>query len=112
MRREHITFAEFKDNFIDHPDGYFSVYSAFAERHDDGSPLRRIDLDMICEWRLSDAKVKLLSVEFSTEDEFDQIVEYLTLTADMLRAAIVKRIEELDFADVMDADSEDDSEED
>jgi hypothetical protein len=110
VRREHITFEEFKEHFIDHPDGYFSVYSAFAERHDDGSPLRRVELDMICEWRMSDAKVRFLSVEFSTEDEFDQIVEYLKLTAKMLHDAIVKRVDEMDFADVMDADSEDDSE--
>jgi hypothetical protein len=102
MRRDETDFATFKANFIDNPDGYFPVHSCFAE-DDDGEPLRVFKIDMICEWRLSDGKLKFLAVPFETEEQFDAIMRYLRLTTYMLREKIHDRLEQLKFADTHEA---------
>lgn len=97
MRRDTISFEDFKKHFIDQPDGYFSVYAGFEE-DDESENLRILNLDMICEWRLTDGKVKFVSVPFETEEQFNRIIAYLKVTAAMLNEAILKRVGELDYA--------------
>lgn len=94
MKRDRIDFETFKTNFIEKPDGYFSVYSCLDEDYE-GDKLRVFKLDMICEWRMDDGKVKFVEVPFDTEDQFNQIVAYLRVTAGMLNTAIVERLDEL-----------------
>lgn len=96
-----ITFNEFKKHFIDHPDGFFSVYSSFDE-DDEGNFLKVINLVFICEWRMADKPPMFYSVLFDTEDEFNQIVEYLKVTADLLNKSILSHIEDMRFEDVKD----------
>lgn len=98
MKRDRIDFETFRTNFIGQPDGFFSVHSAFQEDRE-GDSLRVLLLDMICEWRLSDGTVKFVEVPFDTEEQFNELVAYLKLTAGMLNAAILKRIGELNYAD-------------
>lgn len=105
MSRMHYTFEEFKEVYIAQPDGYFSVYSSFDE-NDDGENLRVVKLDMICEWRLPDGKVRFIEVEFSTKEQLDEIVSYLKLTADMLNKAILERIDRLDFSSTKESEDE------
>ena len=70
MERQEIDFATFKENFIQKPDGYFPVYSFL----NDGEYLKVVKMDMICEWRLTDGKVKFIEVPFETEEQFNEIV--------------------------------------
>lgn len=98
MRRDRIDFDTFKTNFIDQPDGYFSVYSVFNEDYESDN-IRVLLLDMICEWRMDDGKVKFVEVPFDTEEQFNALVAYLRVTADLLNKAIVERIDELKYAD-------------
>ncbi len=97
MKRERIDFATFKEYYINHPNGYFPVYSSFDEDYE-GDALRLMDMDMICEWRLDDGKVRFIEVPFDTEEEFKELVGYLHVTASLLNKAIVERIGELDYA--------------
>lgn len=99
MFRKQFTFAEFKDQFIDHPDGYMPVYSSFKEDHY-SNKLPVLEIDMICEWRLTDNKVLFVRVGFESEEEFDQIIEYLRHTAYLLNKAILKNINRLNFVDI------------
>lgn len=98
MKRERISFEDFKKHFIDQPDGYFAVYSSFKEDYH-GENLRVLQLDMICEWRLDDGKVKFVEVPFDTENEFIMLRQYLVLTAGMLNKAILGRLEELSYSE-------------
>ncbi len=98
MRRDRIDFDTFKTNFIDQPDGYFSVCASFNEDYH-GECLRALQLDMICEWRMTDGKVKFVEVPFDTEEQFNALVAYLRVTADLLNKAIVGGIDELKYAD-------------
>lgn len=110
-RHQEISFEEFKENFIKQPDGFFPVYSAFEES-DNGELLRILNLDMICEWRLTDGKVKFLSVPFETEEQFNEIVAYLKVTAELLNKAILKRVDELSYAETVEEPSEDEDDDD
>ncbi len=96
MKRDRISFEDFKKNFIAHPDGYFPVYSCFNEDYH-GEELRVLLLDMICEWRLTDGKVKFVEVPFETKEQLDELIAYLHLTAGLLHAAIIGRIVDLTF---------------
>jgi hypothetical protein len=98
MKRDRIDFATFKANFIDHPDGYFSVYSNLEEDYE-GNRVRLLLLDMICEWRLDDGCIKFVEVPFDTEEEFKQLIAYLRVTAGLLNAAILERIGELSYTE-------------
>ncbi len=97
-RHQEISFEDFEENFIKQPDGYFPVYSCFDE-DDDGENIRVVKLDMICEWRLSDEKVKFLAVPFETEEQFDKIIVYLKVTAELLNKAILSKIDQMKFAE-------------
>jgi hypothetical protein len=88
MRRDEIDFDTFKKNFIDQPDGYFPVYAAFKE-NDDGDLEKVVQIDMICEWRLTDGKVQFFEVPFETEEQFNQIMGYLGVAADLLNKAVL-----------------------
>jgi len=97
MSRKHYTFAEFKKFIVPYADGgYYPVYSALAE-DDNSNKLRTIQLDMICEWRLPDGKVIFAEVDFETEDELNQILDYLRLSAEFLNKDILKRINKISF---------------
>lgn len=96
-----IEFNEFKEHFIDHPNGYFSVHSSLEE-DEEGNSLKVVNLVFICEWRMDDKPPMFYSVLFDTEDEFNQIVEYLKVTTDLLNKSILKNIESMRFADVKD----------
>lgn len=107
MRREQIDFETFKENFINQPDGFFPVCSEFEESNN-GELLRILNLDMICEWRLPDGKIKFLAVPFETEEQFDEITAYLKVAAELLNAAILERIDELKYAETVEEPAEDD----
>lgn len=96
MKRDRLSFVDFKANFIDQPDGWFAVYTSFKEDYHGGN-LRVLELDMICEWRLSDGKIKFLEVPFDTEEEFNALVIYLRVTTDLLNKAILENIGELSY---------------
>lgn len=97
--RKTIEFDEFKKHFIDHPDGFFSVYSALDQDEDENF-LKIVNLDFICEWRMCDKPPMFYSVVFNTEDEFNQIVAYLKITTDLLNKSILNSIDEMKFSDV------------
>jgi len=99
VKRENVDFETFKKNYISQPHGYFSVYSAFEE-DDDGDFLRILNLDMICEWRLTDGKVRFLAIPFESEEQFIELVEYLKVTAKLLNDEILKRIDELKYSEI------------
>lgn len=94
MNRTHLSFADFKRNWIDQPWGYYPVWVAIAE-DGDGDPIRGVVLDLICEWRLSDGKVCFIEVEFQTEEELRQIKEWVAAGASALRDATNDRIKKL-----------------
>ncbi len=101
MKRDRIDFEMFKANFIVRPDGWFPggylpVHSTFGEDCE-GDSLRVLNLDMICEWRLADGKIMFVEIPFTTEDEFNQLVEYLRFAADFLHKTILKDIDALDY---------------
>src|SRR5689334_23000379 len=98
MKRQAFDFASFKKNFIEQPDGYFPVYSSLDE-DENGKSLRVLQMDMICEWRMTDSKVRFIEVFFDTEEEFNQLVEYLKETARLLNKAILIRISQLNYSD-------------
>jgi hypothetical protein len=112
MHRDSIDFDTFRDNYIAHAEGgFYPVYSKFEESHN-GNNLRVVQMDMICEWRLDDGKIRFIEVPFDTEDQFNQIVAYLKACAGYLNAAILERIDELKFADTVEEDEEEDDESD
>ena len=89
-------FDAFDEHFIQSPDGYMPVYAQFEE-DDDGECQKVVLLDMICEWRLHDGKVKFIEVPFETEEQFNAIIEYLKVAAKLLFDAISENIETLYF---------------
>lgn len=101
MRRQNISFEEFKKVYINQPDGFFPVYSRFAE-NDYSEPQRILCLDLICEWRLDDGKVQFLEVPFANEEQFNEIIAYLKVAADLLNKAILERIDSLNYTDTQD----------
>ncbi len=101
--RDTLTFEEFDEHFIQSPDGLFPVYSGLEE-DDDGEYLKVMQVDMICEWRMSefsitnlltDDKVKFIAVPFETKEQFDKIMEYLKVAADLLNQAILERLSKI-----------------
>lgn len=100
MRRQRIEFDEFKENFITKPDGYFPVCSEFAE-NDYSENLRVVQMDMICEWRLPDGKIIFVEVPFETEEQLNEIKEYLKVAAGLLNKAILEKIDKLSYAETV-----------
>ena len=97
MRRDYVPFDVFKENFIDHPDGFFPVYSSLEENDDEDDDReynKVVELDMICEWRLPDAKIKFIAVPFETDEQFNEIMAYLHVTAGLIHEAITKHHQE------------------
>lgn len=99
MPRQTVDFDTFKQNFIDKPEGgYYPVCSNLAENND-GEKVKVMNIDLICEWRLMDGKVKFFEVPFENEDQFNEIVGFLKAGADFLHKAIHENIETLDYAE-------------
>lgn len=71
--------------------GFFPVYAAFGE--EDGQKF--LKLDMICEWRLPDGKIRFLSVFFETEVERQRLLAYLRAAALKLYETIAARIDKI-----------------
>jgi hypothetical protein len=95
MIRQTIGFAEFEENFIKSSEGgYYPVHAAYAEDND-SNLLQIIELDMICEWRLDDGKVKFLSIPFDNDWQLAKIHAYLELCVDLLSTAIKKNFNKL-----------------
>ena len=95
MVRQTVSFEDFDKYFIEEPDGYMPVYSAFQE-DDDGNYLKIVEIDMICEWRLSDGKAKFFQVPYETKEQFDAIIGYLKATAKILNDKILANISEVE----------------
>lgn len=67
-----------------HPEGgYFTVWAEL----DEDDPLK-VNLDLICEWRLVDGKLLFLQVTCSSEDEVRGVLGHVKAEADMLAQAI------------------------
>lgn len=96
MRYEHMSYSDFKKHFIDNPDGFMPVYAYFGESHE-GETLKTVRIDFICEWRLTDGKVKFLEVPFDTKVELEQIREYLKVCAKMLHDKICDKADKLEY---------------
>jgi hypothetical protein len=95
MQRQSLTVDELVQNI---QNSWMPVYSAFAESNQ-GVLLRTLEVDLICEWRLPDGKVRFVKVKFETEAEFQTLVESLKKGADNLHQEIHQRISKLRFAD-------------
>lgn len=88
MKRETIDFDSFKQHFIEAQWGYFPVCSAITENE------KSVEIDLICEWRLSDGKIKFVVVPFETKDQLAQIVAWLFSGAEILKKEIDRHIVE------------------
>jgi len=99
MRRETISFVDFKTHFIDDPspDAYVPVEYFFEEDEETGEELRILKIDLICHWRLHDGKVRFYSVPFETLEEFNELVEYLRLINDSFHTHLREEIDKLQF---------------
>lgn len=99
MLRESISFADFKEHFIDNPepDLYVPVEHFFEEDEETGDDLRIMNVDLICHWRLHDAKVKFYSIPFDTEEQFNELLEYFLLINDRFRDHLREQIDALTF---------------
>jgi hypothetical protein len=95
MRYQTIDFPTFREKFINHAKGgFYPVHSSIATDELD-RPLKVVQMDMICEWRLADGKVRFVEVPYETDDEFNAIVQYLKDCAGHLNATILERIDKL-----------------
>ncbi len=94
MHRQVMTFEEFDRVFMSTFGGYLPVYASNHE-NDAGTLTNAVDLDLICEWRLADGKVKFVTVTFTDREQFDRIAVYLINAVEALRAAILKNIDDL-----------------
>lgn len=100
--RQYINLTDFKANYMDESNfvngymGYFPVYVGFKEDND-GNNLRALHIDLICEWRLPDCKIKLLEVPFDTPEQLEDIVVYLRKMAKLLSTTIIERVDKLNY---------------
>lgn len=95
MTYQTIDFPTFRENFINHAKGgFYPVHSSIATDEDENR-LKFVKMDMICEWRLTDAKVKFIEVGYETDEEFNEIVQYLKDCAGHLNTAILENIDTL-----------------
>ena len=98
MRYESISFEDFKENYIAHADGgYYPVYAWFDE-DDESNNLKVVQMDMICQWRLGDGKIRFLEVPFETKEELNEIIAYLKACLQYLHNDISEKIGELEVA--------------
>lgn len=93
MIRDVIEFDSFKKNFIDAPWGYFPVCSAITE-DDNGEYENSVNVDLICEWRLPDGKIKFIVVTFETQEQLHQISNWILKGAEALKNEIIKDVME------------------
>ena len=91
-KREIVDFATFKDNFVDKKGGYYPVYAAVNTYVEENSS---VEIDMICEWRLADGKIKFVEVPFKNFDELGVILAYLKTGANLLYESILENIEKI-----------------
>jgi hypothetical protein len=93
MRHELVDFKTFREEYMSNAEGgYYSVYSVIKE-DDFGNKV--VKMDMICNWRLTDGKVKFIAVPFETKEELNEITTYLRLCAGYLNTSILEQIDEL-----------------
>lgn len=91
MQRDKLTFRMFKGIFMDHVGkGFTPIYCSMADEEDDEVDV--IYIDLICEYRLIDGKVKFLAVSFDNDKQFNDIIAYLKESADHLHIAITSNI--------------------
>lgn len=101
--RQCINLTDFKANFMDESNfvngymGYYPVYVGFKE-DEDGNNLRVLHIDLICEWRISDGKIKLLEVPFDTPEQLEEIVVYLRKMAKLLSETIIENVDKLNYS--------------
>ena len=69
------------------------MYSSITE-NDHGDYEKSVDIDMICEWRLTDGKFKFLVVSFETKEQLDQISNWLLKAAEALKDEIIRHVVE------------------
>ena len=87
-----------KNFFINHAEGgYYPVYSSFDE-DDESNLLKVVQMDMICEWRLEDGKIKFLEVSFETKEQLNEIIAYLKACLGYLHGSIIENIEKLEVS--------------
>lgn len=95
MIRARLNFADFKTAYMSSSGfGYYPVYVSLTESSDSVF-LPIFNLDMICEWRLPDGKIKFIQVPYETKEEFEEMKEYLRKAAEALCKAITERIDRL-----------------
>lgn len=97
QNRQLIAYVEFKTVYMSQPNGgYYPVYATINE-NSDGEPIKEVNVDLICEWRLPDGKVKFMTVDITHQYQFDALVEWLKSSADKLKDEIIKTANELIF---------------
>jgi hypothetical protein len=89
-----MTFAQFDEQFIVKGGLFLAVHSKLATNCN-GDRVKIFEIDLICEWHGTD-KLRYFAVEFDTEKQYDRIVVYLKLCADLLRDSVLSSIDTLD----------------
>jgi len=89
MMRDYIDFKTFDEQFIQQAEGGFYPVCIELQENDNGTFSKVVELDMICEWRLQDSKIKFIEVPFETEEQLEKILNYGRLCADFLRKSIM-----------------------
>ncbi len=93
MKRSRFTFQMFQQVFFGVEGGYRPIYVQFTTGNEPGDPPpTALQIDMVCEWRISDGKVMLLEVEFESKQELEAIKEYLLKKAEEFHRDQVNRI--------------------
>ena len=94
MQRDRLTFNQFKGIFADNVGkGYMPVYAYTPDEEEDEVDV--VYIDLICEYRIPDGKVKFLAVQFENNEQFNEIVAYLETSADGLRDKILANVNSL-----------------
>jgi hypothetical protein len=94
MQRTEYRFDQFHKHFIRHADaGYMPV--SISLRCVEGEWKKVVTMDMICEWWPADGNVIFVDVVFDTQEEYQQILDYVAKCADILRDRILYTVNRL-----------------
>lgn len=94
MQRTRMTFAQFDEQFIVKGGLFLPIHSKLATNCN-GERVKIFEIDLIREWHDSD-KLRSVAVEFDTQEQYDRMVVYLKLSADLLRQSLLSNIDTLD----------------
>lgn len=91
MNRQRITIAELKETLAM---DWRPVCAGFAE-DSEGNPIKLVQIDFICEWRIADHKFVFVEVPFETQQELQGIAAELRGAVESYRQALLKNFAKL-----------------